>query len=60
MTRDNFFSSLSLMKNSKSLYVLINNFFGVVADRCGSPMVRERDKHTKCLGWIKSCKFLSF
>ena len=59
MTRDNFFD-VSVMKNSKSLYVLITNFFGVVADRCGSPMVRERDKHTKGLGWIKDCKFLSF
>ena len=59
MTRDNFFPTYQLW-NSKSLYVLINNFFGVVADRCGSPMVRERDKHTKDLGWIKGCKFLSF
>ena len=40
---------VSVKKDSLLVYVL--KFFGILAGRCGSAVVRERDRDTKAPGW---------
>ena len=49
---------VSVPENSLLVYVL--KFFGILAVRCGSVVVRERDKDTKGLGATLRCNFLFF
>ena len=44
----------------ESLLVYVLKFFGILAGRCGSVVVRERDYDTKSPGSTLSCDFLTF
>ena len=49
---------VSVRENSLLVYVL--KFFGILAVRCGSVVVRERDNDTKGLASTLRCNFFSF
>ena len=49
---------VSVKKDSLLVYAL--KFLGIMAGRCGSVVVRERDSDTKVPGSTLGCDFLSF
>ena len=56
--RVTYYWCISSEKEFVGLCVL--RFFGILASRCGSVVVRERDKDTKGPGSTLRCNFLSF